>query len=386
MIEPFEYINVLVSNNYKLSSGVPCSNISSVFHELENSDCLQYVRATSESEAIGIATGSWLSGKKSNIICQNSGVGNIVNPLASLNVPYSIPITLFISMRGAPGFSDERQHDIMGRETKNILNLLFIKTVFLPNNSKKFALSLSQVNDELLNRKSCAFLINPNIISNPKVTPNIQVKKIDNTCFPIRYETQGKQITRQEAIEILMHTLGKYATIATTGYTCRELHKTGDRSNYFYMVGSMGLASAIGLGVSINTLQPTVVLDGDGALLMKMGICTTIGKMAPNNLVHILIDNGIYESTGCQPSNAESVDFSKIAQACGYKQIWQCTGSEAVERFSQALKPLSGPTFAHVRVSPSASSPLSRPKIELPKLAIRFRQFIIDNLPNESCY
>jgi phosphonopyruvate decarboxylase len=174
-----------------------------------------------------------------------------------------------------------------------------------------------------------------------------------------------------------MHAFGKYATIATTGYAYRELHATVDRPNYFYMAGSMGHAAAIGLGVSINTTEPTVVLDGDGALLMKMGTCATIGRFSPKNLMHIVIDNGLFESTGGQSSNAGSVDFSQIAQACSYRQVWQCTGRDAIERFSQTIDPLSGPTFAHIRVLPSRGPAISRPKLDLQQVATRFREFVI---------
>ncbi len=378
MIEPAEFIDALVCSKYDSISGVPCSNISAVFHALEHSTRLQYVPAATEGEAVGIAVGCWFAGKKAAVICQNSGVGNIVNPMASLNAPYSIPTTLFVSMRGAPGFPDESHHDIMGRETGKFLELLSVETEMLPDNIESLSIALSQANNQLLNRQCRAFLINPKVIKNLKEIYPDHVVATQSSFYPIHQDVGGEMITRQEAIAILMHTFSKYATIATTGYAYRELHATGDRANYYYMAGSMGHAAAIGLGVSINTTQPTIVLDGDGALLMNMGICATVGQQAPNNLVHIVLDNGIYESTGGQHSNANAVDFSHIAQACSYKQVWQCSGRDAIERFCQSVDPLLGPTFAHIRVSPLRDPPVSRPKIDLPQLAVRFREFVVD--------
>ena len=377
MIEPAEFIDALVCSKYDIISGVPCSNISALFHALEHSTRLQYVTATSEGEAVGIVVGGWLAGKKAAVICQNSGVGNIVNPMASLNAPYLIPTTLFVSMRGAHGFPDEPQHDIMGRETWNILELLSVESEMLPENIEKFEFALSQANNQLLNRQSRAFLINPAVIKNLQEIYPDQVVATHPSCSPIHQDVGGKMVTRQEAIVILMQAFNKYATIATTGYAYRELHATGDRANYFYMAGSMGQAAAIGLGVSINTTRPTIVLDGDGALLMNMGVCATIGRQAPNNLVHIVLDNGLFESTGGQRSNAKSVDFSQIAQGCSYKQVWQCSGREAIERFSQSIDPLSGPTFAHIRVAPLNGPSVSRPKLNLPQLAVRFKEFVV---------
>jgi phosphonopyruvate decarboxylase len=373
MIEPSEFIDALASNGYDVLSGVPCSNISTVFHALENTEQLLYVPATTEGEAVGIAAGSWLAGKKAAVICQNSGVGNMVNPLASLNAPYGIPTTLFVSMRGALGFPDEAQHEIMGSKTGELLKLLSVNTAMLTDNIKELNVALTQASAEALNRKSCAFLINPKVINNPKTVRPPHMQTSQWLPVPIRQESQGAIVSRRVAIDILMEAFKQYATIATTGYASRELWATGDRPNYFYMAGSMGHAAAIGLGVSLSTTRPTVVLDGDGALLMKMGVCATIGRQAPKNLIHIVLDNGLFESTGGQSSNSGSVDFSKIASASSYRQIWQCTGSDAIEKFSRNVDPTDGPTFAHIVISPSSELKAPRPNIDLRDMAARFR-------------
>lgn len=375
MIEPSEFIDALTLANYEVLSGVPCSNISSVFSALESTQKLRYIPATTEGEAIGIAAGHWLTGKKAAVICQNSGIGNMVNPLASLNEPYGIPASLFVSMRGAPGFTDESQHNIMGREAAKLLELLTVKTSILPDNKKQLTLALSQANDEIFNRRIFAFLINPKVINNSKVIKCEPTSGIQNNHSSIRVVNQGEMVTRNTAINILMQSFKNCATIATTGYAYRELYATGDRPNYFYMVGSMGHAASIGLGIASNLASPVVILDGDGALLMKMGSCATIGRQAPKNLLHIVLDNGQFESTGGQSTNAGLVEFSQIAKACNYRQVWKCIGQSAIEQFSQTIDPMSGPTFAHIIVSPSTGPAVARPKIDLQQLALRFRDF-----------
>ena len=385
MIEPSEFIEALAVNNYKIVSGVPCSNIGAVFHALENTKRLIYVPAATEGEAIGVATGSWLAGKKAAVICQNSGVGNMINPLASLNNPYGIPVTLFVSMRGAVGFPDEAQHEIMGCNTQKFLELTSVRSVMLPHRLQILNRALADASTELLNRRSYAFLINPKVVNNPKVVPLVDAAKITKSqqgVAVIHRVDMGKMATRQTAIEILMQTFYQCATIATTGHAYRELYATGDRPNYFYMVGSMGHAASIGLGVSVNTKQPTLILDGDGALLMKLGTCATIGRQAPANLLHIVLDNGLFESTGGQRTNSGAVDFSRIAQACSYRQVWQCRGREAIEKFSQEVDIMSGPTFAHIMVSPSDGAIAGRPKIDLQQLAIRFRESLSYQIRN----
>jgi phosphonopyruvate decarboxylase len=378
MIEPSEFIDALADNGFKILSGVPCSGIGSVFHMLEDTDWLRYVPAANESGALGIAVGSWLAGKKSAVICQDSGVGNMVDSLSSLNAPYSIATTLFVSMRGrAAGFLDEPQHNMMGLRTRAILELLSVQTEMLPDNTEELGRAFARTKAELV-RQSHAYLINPDVFNNAE---SFQGRN-DWTKYgrPVVREkafvcerTGGKLVARKEALDILMQPFEKFPAIASTGYTCRDLF-SDDRENYFYMTGSMGLAPSIGLGLSLNTEKPVIVLDGDGALLMNMGTCATIGREAPNNLVHILLDNGMYESTGGQSTSA--VDFSEIARACGYRQVFKCEGTDALEEFGETVDPLEGPTFAHVKVSPSGGNVGMRPQIELSQNATRFRDFM----------
>ena len=124
---------------------------------------------------------------------------------------------------------------------------------------------------------------------------------------------------RREAIEIIAKTLKNYPIVSADGYTSRDLFETCDKPSNFYMIGSMGLASSIALGVAVKkTKKKVFVFDGDGNILMNLGSLTTIGRISPKNLVHVVFDNSIHESTGGQPTHSSVIKIEKIAQTCGY--------------------------------------------------------------------
>jgi phosphonopyruvate decarboxylase len=151
--------------------------------------------------------------------------------------------------------------------------------------------------------------------------------------------------------------------IATTGYTGRELYACADRDNHFYMVGSMGCASSLGLGLAMTRPDlHVVVVDGDGAALMRMGNMATLGAYAPGNLTHILLDNEAHDSTGAQATVAAGVDFAAIAAACGYAEVNR--GAE-ISSLTETLKakPARGPRFLHMKIKTGTIDKLPRPSI-----------------------
>src|SRR5438876_4232668 len=153
------------------------------------------------------------------------------------------------------------------------------------------------------------------------------------------------------------------AIVATTGKTGRELFTLADREQHLYQVGSMGCASGMGLGVALNARRKVVVVDGDGAALMKLGTLATIGAYAPGNLVHLLLDNGVHDSTGGQATVSPHVDFAAVALACGYRQAASCddlAGFDAA--FAEALAAV-GPVFVQLRIAPGPLEKHGRPPI-----------------------
>lgn len=163
--------------------------------------------------------------------------------------------------------------------------------------------------------------------------------------------------------------------IATTGMAGRELYALADREQHLYQVGSMGCASGMGLGVALNTKRPVIVIDGDGAALMKLGTLATIGNYGPPNLVHVLLDNGVHDSTGGQPTVSGTVDFAAIAHACNYRFAARCSGLEGFEAGLKAALSATGPSFLHMGIAPG-STPVGRPTIPPHAIARRFQAFL----------
>jgi len=370
-------INQLSKYGYNFFTGVPCSHLTSIINGVINSKKIRYVGATSEGEAVGIASGAWLAGKKSVVMIQNSGLGNTINPLTSLNYPFKIPILLITTWRGDPNIKDEPQHKLMGKITKNILTLSKIKNEIFPKSASNLIKVLSKINNSIKkNSLPYALIMKKETIKKEKLNQKkFLIKKTKN---PKIFLKKKNNPTRYEILEELNNNINNTtAVIATTGKTGRELFSLNDCDNYFYQVGSMGCASAIALGVALNSKKKIIVLDGDGALLMKMGNLSTIGANQPKNLIHILLDNNVHDSTGQQLTNASTVDFANIAINCGYKKSYSIDNTN---NFSNILKKnltnTNGPTFIHVKIQKGSINNLGRPTIQPKDVARRFKNFL----------
>ena len=377
MISANFLINQLSKYGFNFFTGVPCSNLTSVINGVINSKKIKYIGATSEGEAVGIASGAWLAGKKSVVMIQNSGLGNTINPLTSLNYPFKIPILLITTWRGDPKIKDEPQHELMGEITRNILKLTKIKNEIFPikeNNLKKI---LFKINNSI-NKNSLpyALVMKKETIKKEKLKQKkILLKKKSKALF--FYNKKNKPTRSQVLKELIKNINNKIGVNATTGKTSRELYSLNDCKNFFYEVGSMGCASAISLGVALNTKKKIIVLDGDGSLLMKMGNMSTIGANQPKNLVHIVLDNNVHDSTGQQLTNASTVNFANIAANCGYKKSYS---TDNINNFSNIIKKklrnTLGPIFIHIKIQKGSIQNLGRPTIHPKDVAIRFKNFL----------
>jgi phosphonopyruvate decarboxylase len=188
---------------------------------------------------------------------------------------------------------------------------------------------------------------------------------------------EGPRPARAEALErFLALTDDRTAVIATTGKCGRELFTLEDRDQHLYQVGSMGGATGMALGLALNTQKRVVVLDGDGAALMKLGTFATVGAHRPSNLIHILLDNGVHDSTGGQATVSASVDFAGVALACGYRYAAACDGLSAFERAWDAATATGGPALIHLRVRPGSIEKLGRPTVRPDEVARRFKAFV----------
>ena len=377
MISANFLINQLTKYGYNFFSGVPCSYLTSVINAVINSKKIKYIGATSEGEAVGIASGAWLAGKKSVVMIQNSGLGNTINPLTSLNYPFNIPILLITTWRGEPKIKDEPQHELMGKITRNILTLSKIKNEIFPTNEKNLKKVLFKINN-LTNKTSLpyALIMRKETIKKEKLKQKkIFFKKKNKVLI---YYKKKKLPARFQIIKELQKNINnKIAVISTTGKTGRELFSLKDCENYFYQVGSMGCANAIALGAALNSKKKIIILDGDGALLMKMGNMSTIGANQPKNLIHILLDNNVHDSTGQQLTNASTVDFSNIAINCGYKNSYSADNLDDFSKIIKTnLKNTFGPTFIHIKIQKGSIENLGRPTIHPKDVAVRFKNFL----------
>ena len=187
----------------------------------------------------------------------------------------------------------------------------------------------------------------------------------------------GALPTRAAALErFLAEVPPSAAVIATTGKCGRELFTLSDRPQHFYQIGSMGCASGMGLGVALNVDRPVVILDGDGAALMKMGTMATIGAYRPPNLIHVLLDNGVHDSTGGQATVSPLIDFPAIALACGYARALACDSLPGFARALGAAFGSAGPSFISLRILPGSMANLGRPTVAPDAAARRFHAFL----------
>jgi phosphonopyruvate decarboxylase len=309
-------------------------------------------------------------------MCQNSGLGNAVNPLTSLNHPFRIPTLLIVTWRGGPGISDEPQHTVMGEITPKLLDLMQIPHRDFPQTVDDVADALAEAEARIkVTDLPFALIMHKGSVRDDGLEVPTPVRRARGTVDDM---TEGGSLpTRFRILERFLGRVdGDTAVIATTGKCGRELFTLDDREQHLYQVGSMGGASAMGLGLAVNTLRKVVVLDGDGAALMKLGNLATIGHYAPENLVHIVLDNGIHDSTGGQPTVAPNVDFAGMAVAAGYPRSYRADSEEGFERAFAATLATPGPHFIHQKIAPGSMNGLGRPTVKPDEVARRFKQFV----------
>jgi phosphonopyruvate decarboxylase len=377
MIQAEDFILAAKARGFGLYTGVPCSYLKPFINYTIDSPALRYVGAANEGDAVAIAAGSELAGVRSVVMFQNSGLGNAVNPLTSLTYIFKIPILVIVTLRGEPnGLPDEPQHELMGTITQSLLELMEIKWEYFPQETEQITAVLDRVVEYMQEYQRPYALVmqkgavaSCNLHSQPiSKSPSILVEKIVGTS--------AVDFTRNEILQAIQATVKREdIVLATTGYTGRELYAIADLDNQFYMVGSMGCVSSFGLGIALA--QPhrrVIVIDGDGAALMRLGAITTIGYERPANLCHILLDNQRHESTGGQSTVSHSVDFSVIAAACGYEKVGIATTPQQVTDWITTIPNLL--SFLHIKIKPGTPDKLPRPKVTPVQVAHRLRQFI----------
>lgn len=381
MIQAEEFVERARRRGFNWYAGVPCSFLTPFINYTIADKELNYISSANEGDAIATCAGAALGGQRAVAMMQNSGLGNAVNPITSLAHTFRIPLLLIVTLRGDPDLSDEPQHELMGRITGSMLDQMEIPWTYFPTQAEHIDEILSRADAHMEREQRPYALVMRKGSVAPYALPDSQhvfSEPTQDGAAVIDASGSHTPLTRAEVLRQIVELTpqNETAIIATTGFTGRELYALADRPNQFYMVGSMGCAASLGLGLSL--VRPDlriVVVDGDGAALMRMGSFATIGAYGKSNLIHLLLDNEVHESTGAQATVSVGVSFARIAGACGYGVALAGRTMDLVnELISDA--PVQGPRFGHLKIRRGIEAELPRPRLSPPQVRERLMRHL----------
>ena len=361
MIRPQFFYDTLANLEIDFYAGVPDSLLKNLCAYItDHADAAHNVIAANEGGAMGLAAGHYLAtGQIPVVYMQNSGEGNIINPLASLTDPdvYNIPVLLVIGWRGRPGVHDEPQHVKQGKVTTGLLNVMGIDYTVLSKEEDKAGAQIKKAVAYMQTTGQCYALV---------------IEKDTFDAYTLQnVERNDLAMSREEAIQTVAAALGeKDVIVSTTGMISRELfeyraamHQGHERD--FLTVGSMGHASQIALGIALEKQDRRVwCFDGDGASIMHMGSMAIVATKAPGNYIHVVFNNGAHDSVGGQPTVGLKIDLPAVAKAVGYPHVFSVSTMEELEALlssSVSRLPSSGPVFIEVKVKKGNRKDLGRP-------------------------
>lgn len=355
-------------------TGVPDSQLKSLCNYLMNTygiDPYHHIIAANEGNCTALAAGYHLAtGKIPVVYMQNSGEGNIINPVASLlnDKVYAIPVVFIIGWRGEPGIHDEPQHIYQGEVTVKLLEDMDIASFAIGKETTEE--ELAHVMDEfkkvLAKGKQVAFVIRKGALS------------YDGK---VEYKNENTMV-REEIIQHIVKASGDDPIVSTTGKASRELFETRVANNQshkydFLTVGSMGHSSSIALGIAINKPNKRIwCVDGDGAVLMHMGAMALMGANKPKNLIHIIINNSAHETVGGMPTVAGKIDLVSIARACGYPNAVCVSNFSDLDDELEKAKARNELSLIEVKCSIGARADLGRPTTTALENKQNFMEFL----------
>lgn len=357
MIRPEFFIEALREKGIDCFAGVPDSLLKNICAYItDHFDAAHNIIAANEGAAVGLAAGHYLAtGQPACVYMQNSGEGNIINPLASLTDQevYNIPVLLLIGWRGRPGVHDEPQHVKQGKVTTGLLNVMGVNYEVLSKEEDKATKQIEKAAKALANKEVFALVIEKDTFEDYKLQ-NVEVNDLT--------------MSREEAIQTVAAALGdKDCIVSTTGMISRELFEYRAAMNQgherdFLTVGSMGHASQIALGIALAKPERQVwCFDGDGAAIMHMGSMAIVANKAPKNYVHVVFNNGAHDSVGGQPTVGLKIDLPAVAKAVGYKAEYSVVNKEALNVILKNVNSFEGPTLIEVKVKKGNRKDLGRP-------------------------
>ena len=359
MMKAQELLTQIEAMGINVIAGVPDSTLKQFCDGLQNyaGDLKHYVTAN-EGAAVGLAVGSFLaSGRPACVYMQNSGLGNIVNPYASLahQDVYGIPMLFIVGWRGEPGVKDEPQHVFQGRITCELLELMEISYTVIDKDTT--AESMQKVLAEAVS-----------VLEEKRAYAIVVKKDTFESAEKYVWENQNS-LNRERVLGKLLEIIDEDACIvSTTGKISRELYEQsklirGNHDALFMTVGGRGHASMIAFGIAQEQKNRQVYcVDGDGAALMHMGSLAFLATNAPDNFTHIVINNQAHESVGAMPTNCQQVNLAEVARSCGYKSARRITTWEEMEEIEKEFAEQKGPKFYEIMVSLGSRADLGRPK------------------------
>ena len=359
-IKPKLFFDNLIKGGINFFSGVPDSLLKDFcFYIDDNLDSKHHIIAANEGSALALGIGNYLAtGNLSLVYLQNSGFGNLVNPLLSLadKKVYSIPGILMIGWRGEPGVPDEPQHFRQGEITLELLEIMNIpyKIFHSDMDENEVIDNLNYCLEKSQSKKQiCALVIKKGFFENYSSTQK---------------ESNKFELSRSEAIEIIIANSQKDdVVVATTGLTSRELYELRKSTNQkdiqdFLVVGGMGHANQIALGIAINQPDKRVIcLDGDGSIIMHMGSLTTVGSSKQKNFLHVVLNNGAHDSVGGQKTTALDINLAKIAEHSGYKNLFSVSQKKEIVEVISKINQLDGPTLLEIKINKGWDKDIGRP-------------------------
>lgn len=360
MISPKFFIDSLSDRQIDFFSGVPDSLLKNICAYIaDNKDEKHNIIAANEGAAIGLAAGHYLATSEIPVVyMQNSGEGNIINPLASLTDKevYNIPILLLIGWRGEPGVHDEPQHVKQGKITIPLLDVMGIKNIVMSKSEVDFT---KQLDDALVYMRE----------TNEAFAFIIEKDTFESYSLKLKEDFISQlSMTREEAIQTVVDSIGENdAIVSTTGMISRELFEYRTKMNEshqrdFLTVGSMGHASQIALGIALEISERKVYcFDGDGAIIMHMGSMAIIGDKSPGNFIHVVFNNGSHDSVGGQPTVGLKINIPAIAKSVGYKAAFSVDCKDSLDVVLGRIGKETGPILLEIKVRKGNRKDLGRP-------------------------
>jgi phosphonopyruvate decarboxylase len=393
MIEARQFVEAARARGFLRYAGVPCSFLTPFINYVLQDPSLEYLSMANEGDAVALIAGVALAGDarpargggpepshgRGVVMMQNSGLGNAVSPLTSLTWTFRLPQLLIVTWRGQPGIADEPQHALMGPITPAMLETMEIPWELFPTEAQHIEAALDRATAHMeATGRPYALLMQKGSVAPFALKSGMRLERAHPTaaadCRADPRNGVRERPSRHEALrEVVARTPeSSTAILASTGYCGRELYAIADRANQLYMVGSMGCVAPLALGLArARPDLEVLMLDGDGAALMRMGAFATVGAYGPANLRHLLLDNGVHDSTGGQGTVSALVSFAGVAAACGYAQALETDEVEEIGRWLQTPGG-GGPRFARLFTRAGTAHDLPRPSMSPAEVKSRF--------------